>query len=336
MKRRRLLFAGGALLAAPLAIRAQQPEPSQRGKTHRVAYLAAITPVARLEGPNREPGTQLFVGRLAELGYVEGRNLVLDFYSLEGRNERIPEVLAAIVRSKADVIYNIRQVVVEKHLAETAGIPVVTLATWNLVGTGAVQSLARPAGSVTGFIVDVDETVEAKRLELLREINPRMKRVAYLGEALMWDSPAGANVRAAAKRLALTLFHAAYSGGDVQAAAAVIEREAPDAIFVAGGTASFVYRKQVGEFVSARRLPSIAMLKENAEAGCLISYGVDIMEIAARSAGYVARILGGAKPGDLPIQQPEKFEMVVNLKAARALGLGIPQSILLRADRLIE
>ena len=312
------------------------PVQAQKDKVHRVAYIVGASPLSDLKGPGRIPVTRAFVNRLGELGYVEGRNLLLDFYTLEGHYERIPEVLADIVRSKADVIFTAIQVVVEKHLQATAGIPVVTLATWSFVGTGAAQSLARPGGSVTGFIMDVDVGVEAKRLELLREAFPRVKRVAYLGVPLYWESPAGKNVRDAAQRLGLSLFHAGYTGADVLAASAIIEREAPDAVIVPAGTISFGNRQRIGEFVSALRLPCIAGFKEIVELGCLMSYGVDVNEILRGAAGYVAKILEGVKPGDLPIQQPSKFELVINMKTAKALGIKIPHSILLRADRAIE
>ena len=315
------------------ALTCAAPAYGQKDKVHRVAYLHTTTPLSQLRDSVTFPA---FVNRLRELGYVEGRNLIVDLYSLEGRLERAPEILAAIVSSKADVIYTPSQSVIERNYQATGGIPVVTLATWNLVGTGLAQSLARPGGTVTGFIFDVDEGVEAKRLELLREVVPRVTRVAYLGVPLLWESPAGKRVRDAAQRLGLSLFHAAYEGADVQAASAVIAREAPEAVFVPLGVASFVYRKQIGEFVSAKRLPCIAGFKELVEFGCLMSYGVDVIDVTVRAAGYVAKILGGAKPGELPIQQPTKFELVINLRAAKTLGITIPQMTLLRADRVIQ
>ena len=338
LRRRRPLTSRCASFVAILvaAIAFAVPAHAQKGKVHRVAYIVGASPLSDLKGPGRIPVTRVFVNRLGELGYVEGRNLLLDFYTLEGDYERIPDVLADIVRSKADVIFTTIQVVVEQHLQATERIPVVTLATWSFVGTGAAQSLARPGGSVTGFIMDVDVAVEAKRLELLREAVPSVKRVAYLGVPLYWESPAGKNVRDAAQRLGLSLFHAAYTGADVQVASAVIAKEAPDAVIVPAGTISFGNRQRIGEFVSAKRLPCIAGFKEIVEFGCLMSYGVDVNEIVRNAAGYVAKILEGAKPGDLPIQQPTKFELVINMKAAKALGIKIPQTILLRADRVIE
>ena len=344
-QRRKILLASGALLAAPLtawivliaAVVCAMPANAQKTKVHRVAFISGVSPVSELKGPEpSSPAARAFVHGLRDLGYVEGRNLVLDFRTLEGRSERIPEVLAEIVRFKPDVIFSSTQVVVERHLQAAAGIPIVTLASWSLVQPGIAQSLARPGGTVTGFIMDVDSAVEAKRLELLREAIPGIKRIAYLGPAGAFDSPAGKSVIGAAQRLGLTLFHAAYIGLDIQAAFAIIDRERPDAVFIPLGASSFGHRQRFGQFVSAKRMPCMAGFKEIVEHGCLMSYGTDNSDVLRRAAGYVAKILEGAKPGELPIQQPTKFELVINLKEAKALGLKIPQSILLRADSVIE
>ena len=332
LKSRRAPFFAVLVVALSCAL----PAHGQKDKVHRVAYIS-VAPMSDLKGPGRSAPIRTFVNRLGELGYIEGRNLHLDFYTLEGRFERIPAVLSEIVRSKANVIFSSNQPVVsDQNLPATAGIPVVMLATWNIAASGAAQTLARPGGSVTGFIVDVDEAVEAKRLELLREAIPRVKRVAYLAGPTLWDSPAGKRVRDATQRLGLSVFHAAYDGSDIQDGFAAIEREKPDAVFVPAGSTTFAHRQRIGEFVVAKRLPCIAGAKEIVESGCLMSYGVDVNEILRNAAGYVAKILEGAKPGDLPIQQPTKFELVVNMKAAKVLGIKIPQSILLRADRVIE
>jgi putative ABC transport system substrate-binding protein len=326
------LFLGAAFLATGDCA---APVYAQKEKTQRVAFIAGSAPRSDLTSPSNTPA-RAFVNRLRELGYVEGRNLVLDYYALEGRWERISEVLAAIVSAKTDVIFTGSQLVVERHLAATAKIPVVTLATWGLVESGVVKSLARPGGTVTGFMLDVDVGVEAKRLELLREAVPGINRVAYLGVPVMWESPAGARVREAAQRLGISLFHTAYEAPDVNGASGAVERASAEGVYVPLGTSSFALRQQIGAFVSSRRLPCISGFKELAETGCLISYGVDVIEITRGAAGYVAKILAGAKPGDLPIQQPTKFELVINLKTAKALGLTIPKSTLLRADQLIE
>ena len=335
-----LLTSRSAFLAAVLVgtVACSVPAYAQKGKIYRVAFVAAISPVSELQGTDPiNPAARTFVRRLRELGYAEGRNLIMDFRTLEGRNERIPEILADIVRFKPDVIFTgTQQVVMGRNIQATAGIPVVTLASWSFVDQGIVQSLARPGGTVTGFIADVDSGVETKRLELLRETIPGVKRVAYLGVPLLWDSPAGKGVQDAAQRLGLSLFHALYTGADVQAASVVIDREAPQAIFVAGGSTSYGNRQRIVQLASAKRLPCFAGFREFAESGCLMSYGADNDEIVRGAAGYVAKILEGTKPGDLPIQQPSKFELTINMKTAKALGLRIPQSILQRADRVIE
>ena len=160
--------------------------------------------------------------------------------------------------------------------------------------------------------------------------------MAFLGTTVSWDSPATREILLAAERLGISILHTPYTGADLQGAASIIEREAPDAIFVPAGASSFGNRQRIGEFVSARRIPCIGPFREIAEHGCLMSYGVDINELMRAAAGYVAKILAGAKPADMPIQQPTKFELVINLKQAKALGLTIPQPLLLRADRIIE
>jgi putative tryptophan/tyrosine transport system substrate-binding protein len=327
----------GFLVAVLISTACATPASAQKGKVHRVAFIAVLAPVSALKGADPiNPAARSFVHGLRDLGYVEGRHLVLDFRSLEGRYERAPEILADIVRSRPDVIVTASQVIVERYLAATSGIPVVTLASWSLIETGVVKSLSRPGGTVTGFIVDVDARAEAKRVELIRDAIPSIKRMAFLGVSASWESPATREILLAAERLGMSIVYAPYTGADVQGAAGIIEREAPDAIFVPAGSSSFANRQRIGEFASARRIPCIAPFKEIAEHGCLMSYGVDVNELMRAVAGYVAKILAGAKPADMPIQQPTKFELVINMKQAKALGLTIPQPLLLRADRIIE
>ena len=331
-RRRLTVIAAGALLVATTSL----PSAPQQ-KVYRVAFIATLSPVQELKGPNpRNPAARAFVGRLRELGYVEGRNLVLDLRSLEGRYERAPELLADVVRLKPDVIFSATQVILERWPGATGNVPVVTLASWSIVETGLAKSLARPGGTITGQLYDIESGIEAKRLELLRELVPQAKRVAFLAHSVTWDDPAGKQVRAAAQRLGVTLVNAAYRGTDIQAAFAAIEREAPDAVFVAAGPMNYGNRQKISDFVSARRLPCTAGIREIAEYGCLMSYGVDVADMMRRAAGSVAKILAGAKPGDLPIEQPTKFDFVINAKAARAIGITIPQSMLLRANRVIE
>lgn len=336
-QRRRFLLASGTLLTAlPALIAAGAfavPAYGQKTKLHRVAFIATLTPVQELPSNS---AVRAFVGRLRELGYVEGRNLVLDLRSLESRYERSSELLADIVRLKPDVIFSASQVILERSPGATGNIPVVTLASWSIVESGLAKSLARPGGTVTGQLYDIESGIEAKRLELLRELVPQARRVAFLAHGVTWDDPDGKQVRAAAQRLGVTLVNAAYQGTDIQAAFATIDREAPDAVFVAAGPMNYGNRQKISAFISARRLPCSGGIREVAENGCLMSYGVDVGDMMRRAASSAAKILAGAKPGDLPIEQPTKFDFVINAKTARAIGITIPQSMLLRADRVIE
>jgi len=329
MSRRRFVSALALGTFAPGIVLAQTT-----AKVHRVAFIATLSPVQELNP--RNPAVRAFVSRLRELGYVEGRNLVLDMRSLEGGYERAPELLADVVRLKPDVIFSATQVILERWPGATGNVPVVTLASWSIVETGLARSLARPGGTITGQLYDIESGIEAKRLELLRELVPQAKRVAFLADSVTWDSPEGKQVRAAAQRLGVTLVNAAYKGTDIQAAFAAIEREAPDAVFIAAGPMNYGNRQKIGDFVSARRLPCAGGIREMVEYGCLMSYGVDVGDMMRRAASSVAKILAGAKPGDLPVEQPTKFNFVINVKAARAIGIKIPQSILMRADRVIE
>ena len=205
-QRRRFLLASGTLLTAlPALIAAVAfavPAYAQKSKVYRVAFIATLSPVQELKGPDpRNPAAHAFVSRLRELGYVEGRNLVLDMRSLEGRYERAPELLADVVRLKPDVIFSATQVILERWPGATGNIPVVTLASWSIVESGLAKSLARPGGTITGQLYDIESGIEAKRLELLREFLPQARRVALLAHSGTWDDPEGKQVRAAAQRL---------------------------------------------------------------------------------------------------------------------------------------
>lgn len=325
------------MLAAPL-IAAAQPQ-AQEVKAHRVAFVAGSSPLSELTGPiPANPAVRAFVLRLRELGYVEGQNLRLDMRTLQGRFDRTAEVIGDVVRLKPDVI-----VVPSLHIAQrgheaSRGIPIVLLAGGGVVESGLVRSLARPGGSVTGVVTDVDSGLEAKRLELLREVLPKVRRLAFLGSPRAWDSPWGRAALAAAQSLGLSLTPVAKgdTSADIDEALATIHRERPDAVFVPTGPVSFGQREKIGRFVAEKGIPCAASFAEIVEHGCLMSYGINNDHMMGRAADYVAKILEGAKPADLPMEQPKTFELVVNLKTAKALGLTIPHPILLRADRVIE
>lgn len=217
----------------------------------------------------------------------------------------------------------------------TTAVPIVTFSRAP-VEEALVVSLARPGGNITGLTNDTGPDLQGKLLELLREGVSRLRRVAYLGSRAEWDGPGGMSTRAAAKAWGLALLLAEPSPNDYTRAFDLIARERPDATIISQDATHYPHRRLIAEFAARNKLPSIASYREFVEAGGLMSYGHDSEDIYRRVAIYVDKILRGAKPADLPIEQPTKFELVINLKTTQALGLTIPSSLLLRADRLIK
>jgi putative ABC transport system substrate-binding protein len=331
MDRRRFIgtLAGG-VLAAPLAAAAQQA-----GKVYRVALILASTPVSEMAGPEPvNPGTRAFVHALRALGYVEGKNLILERRSLEGR---VPasEVAAELVRLKVDVMVSILNAMTHAAKQATTSIPIVMINS-TPVEDGLVASLARPGGNVTGLSWDVGPDLDAKRLELLKAAVPHVSRVAFFGSQLAWQLPGAVHVQTTARALGLTLLHAETSANDFAPAFAFITQERPDAIFVAMTTSNAVRRKLIIDFAAKNRVPASYGFGQAVVDGGLMSYGVNGLDLFRRAATYVDKILKGAKPADLPVEQPTNLELVINLKTAKALGLTIPQSVLGRADQVIE
>jgi putative tryptophan/tyrosine transport system substrate-binding protein len=219
----------------------------------------------------------------------------------------------------------------------TTTVPIVLASSTDPVGEGLVQSLARPGGNITGLTTLVGPEIEAKRLELLRAMVPGVSRVAYLAskEDKDWESPSGQNVRTAAQTLGVTLFLAEFMPHQYTDAFARISRARAGAVFVSASAAAYADRALIVDLMSRERLPSILYYREAVELGGLMSYGVNLADVWRRVAIYVDKILKGAKPADLPIEQPTKFELVINMKTAKALGLTIPPSLLL-LDQVID
>ena len=326
----------GGLLAAPLAAEAQQA-----GKVYRIGLISPATPVSEMAGPEPvSPAIRAFVQGLRALGYVEGQNLILERRSAEGRFERFGDIVAELVRLKADVIVTASDPLARAAKAVTTTVPIVMAASLDPVGGGVVQSLARPGGNITGLTVLVGPELEAKRLELLRAMLPRVSRVAYLALASKeyneWESPSGKSVRTAAQALGVTLVLAEFTPGQYTDAFALISRARAEALFVSLTAPAYADRALIVGFATRTRLPSIFAFREAVELGGLMSYGVNGADLYRRAATYVDKILKGAKPADLPVEQPTKFELVINLKTAKALGLTIPPSLLLQADEIIQ
>jgi len=321
----------GALLA-PISTDAQQP-----GKVYRVGLIVTTSPVSEMAGPEPvHPPTRAFLHTLRSLGYVEGQNLVFERRSAEGKFERFTEIVAELVRLKTDVIVTVSTPLAQAAKQVTTTVPIVMVRSVSPVEAGLVASLGRPGGNITGLTTNTGPEIEGKRLELLKDALPKISRVAYLRMKTDWEGPTGESVKAAAKALNVTLLHAEHTPNEYAGPFAVIAQRRPDTLFVANNAPAYAHRRLIVEFAVKNRLPGMYPWREPVEAGGLMSYGVSVSDLFRRAAGYVDKILKGAKPADLPIEQPTKFELVINLKTAKALGLTIPQSVLVRADEVIR
>jgi putative tryptophan/tyrosine transport system substrate-binding protein len=316
---------GGAAAAWPLAVRAQQS-----AKLPTIGFLGSTTSAAQSQL------TTAFVQRLRELGWIEGHTVAIEYRWAEGRSERFAEFAAEFVRSKVDVIlvHNTPPVVAAKQA--TSVIPIVFATAADPVGTGVVASLAQPGGNVTGLSSQQTDTT-TKRLELLREVVPGLRRLAVLANA---DNSYVAlemrEVNAATRALGLeTVAIEIRRAEDITPALEGLKGRA-EALYVLPDPLLFANRIRINILALSARLPTLHALREYVEAGGLISYGTNWPDQWRRAADYVDKILRGAKPADLPVQQPTKFDLIVNLTTAKALGLTIPEAFLLRADEVIE
>jgi putative ABC transport system substrate-binding protein len=316
---------GGAAVAWPLAARAQQP-----GKL----------PTVGLIGPNTEavdrPRVTAFVHRLGELGWVEGRNIVIDYHPAEGIFERAGEIAAEFVRLKVDIIVTGGDAQVLATKRATAVIPIVFAAAGDPVGNGLVASLARPGGNVTGRSLQLTDTA-GKRLELLREIVPGLRRVAIFGNfANPFIAPELDAVQAAARTLSLdTIRSEIRRAEDIPAAIDALKGRA-EALYVCADPLVSTNAAHINELALEARLPNVHTYQSSVEVGGLISYGPDFPDLYGRAADLVDKILRGAKPADIPVEQATKFDLVINLKTAKALGLTVPPILLATADEVIE
>jgi putative ABC transport system substrate-binding protein len=316
----------GSLLAAPLAAEAQLP-----GKSPRVGFLSIFSP---LDVPRWREG---LTKGLRDLGYTEGHDIAIEYRHAEGHLERLPSLAAELVRLKMDVIVAETTPASLAAKRATTTIPIVMTIVGDPVGSGLIASLGRPGGNITGLSLQLSDAT-AKRLQLLREVLPMVSRVAIL-----WNSaspvtpPQLREVEAAAPALGMALESLAVRAPeDFERAFQEATRRRTGALLVLDDFLVTRHIRQIGALAAKSRLPAIAALVEFAEAGGLVSYGPDYPDLSRRAAIYVDKILKGAKPADLPVEQPTKFELVINLKTAKALGLTIPPSLLQRADQVIE
>jgi len=317
------------ILVAP-----QAADGQPTGKVYRIGILGNAPPttpaVARLY--------EAFAEGLRERGYMEGENLVIERRWAEGRVERFPSLAAELVRLKVEVIVAGPTPPAVAAKNATGTIPIVMWGVGDPVGQGLVASLARPGGNVTGLSFSVGWETFGKGLELLKETVPKVRRVAVL------SNPANAshalaieNVKVAARSLGVQLqLLEARGPEEFEGAFAAMAKERVAALLVPTDPVFFLHRARLAELAAKNRLPSVHSLREYVEAGGLMSYGPSLLDLLRRAATFVDKILKGAKPADLPVEQPTKFELVINLKTAKALGLTIPQSLLLRTDQVIE
>ena len=313
-----------ALLAAPDGAEAQPAS-----KLARIGVLRT--------GASPDPNVDAFRLGLRELGYVEGQTVTLEYRWAGGRADRLPRLATELIEARVDVIVTAGEAAIVAAQRATTTIPIVFTSTSDPVGSGLVVSLARPGGNITGLSMQNPE-LTGKRFELLKETLPKARRIA-----VTWN-PArrGMDLRfkqaePAARAFGFALqWHEVRSSGDFDRLRAALERDRPDALMAFTDSVVFSQRKHLLEIMAKVGTPAMYETREWVEAGGLMAYGPHLPDLFRRSAGYVDKILKGARPADLPIQQPTKFELVINLRTAKAIGLTIPRPVLLRADDVIQ
>ena len=317
-----------SVVGAPLAADAQSP-----GKVPRIGILSPYSPST----PSAPSPFDFFLQGLRDLGYVEGRNIGIEWRYAEGRDDRLRDLAAELVRLKVDMIVTTGTpgILATKNATDT--IPIVFAAAADPVGSGLVTSLARPGGNITG-LSNLALDLSAKRVELLKEILPTISRVAVVWNA---GNPAMAQrfreTQAAARALGVTYQSLeVQEPKDIEQALSAITRERVDALLVLLDAFTIYHRGRIADLAVRSRLPMMGESVLFAEAGGLMTYGSNPRNNFRRAAVYVDKILRGAKPGDLPVEQPTRIELIINLKTAKALGLTIPQSVLIRADQVIQ
>jgi len=319
------------LLTTVLLTTAFSAEAQQPTKIPRIGFLSgnAFSAIsARIEA---------FRHGLRELDYVEGKNIVIEWRSAEGNFERARALAAELVRLKVDVIVAEAPTSTRSAKQATVTIPIVMMFDDDPVGSGFVASLARPGGNITGLST-LSPEISGKQLELLKEIVPKLSRVGVLGDVTRPGIPQALreiNIAAAAFRVQVQYLEVRESN-DIEIAFRAASKERVDAVLVLGSPVLTSERKQVVELAVKSRLPAIYAREEPVEDGGLMSYGVSIADLSRRTATYVDEILKGAKPADLAVEQPKNFELIINLKAAKQIGLTIPPNVLARADRVIR
>jgi putative ABC transport system substrate-binding protein len=339
MKRRAfIMLLGGAAAAWPLAARTQPSGAQKPAAQRRIAIFHPAIPAALLTETGGGSAWRAFFGELRRLGYIEGENLIIERYSAEGHHERYADLAREIVARNPEVIVTGTNPVVIAFKAATSTIPIAAFML-DPLHAGLVASLSNPGGNLTGITLDAGIDIWGKRLQLLKEAIPSTTRAVFLGMREGWEGAPAEVLREAAAQLGISLTFTFPQKGDsveMERVFAALEQQRPDAVLVSGEGDLYANRQLIAELAERKRLPTICPYRDYVEAGALMGYAVDLAELLKRLADDVHQILKGTKPGDIPIYQPTKFDLLINLKTARALALTIPQALLARADRLID
>jgi putative ABC transport system substrate-binding protein len=316
----------------PLAAGAQQP-----ATRHRIAIFHPAIPTTLLTETGGS-AWRFFFAELRRLGYVEGENLIIERYSAEGHHERYADLAREIVTRNPDVIVTGTNPVVAVFMAATSTIPIVAFML-DPLHAGLVTSLGRPGGNLTGISFDAGIEIWGKRLQMLKEAIPSTAKAAFLGMREGWEGSSGQVLRDAGGRLGISLVFMLPQQGtpsEIESVFAAMEQQRPDVVLVSGEGDLYAHRQLIVDLIEKNRLPAIYPYRDYVEAGGLMAYAPDLAELLRRMADDVHQILKGAKPGDIPIYQPTKLELLINLKTAKALGLAVPPTLLARADEVIE
>jgi putative tryptophan/tyrosine transport system substrate-binding protein len=317
----------------PLAARAQQ-----RVAHHRIAFFHPAIPASLITETGGGSAWRAFFAELRRLGYVEGENLIIERYSAEGHHDRYADLAREIVTSNPDLIVTGTNPVVIVFRAATSTIPVIAFML-DPLEAGLVTNLARPGGNITGITLDAGIEIWGKRLEILKEAIPLMAKAAFLGMRDGWDGSSGQFLRDASARLGISLISMVPQTGtpsEIERAFTTMWQQRPDAVLVSGEGDLYAHRRLIAELAEKNRLPVMCPYRDYVEAGGLMAYTVDLAELLKRMADDVHQILNGTKPGNIPIYQPTKFELLINLKTAKALDLALSPALLARAAELIE
>ena len=333
MRRREFMTLAGGVAVWPLAARAQQ-----RATQHRIAIFHPAIPTTLITETGGGSAWRAFFAELRRLGYIEGENLIIERYSAEGHHERYADLAREIVTRNPHVIVTGTNPVVIAFKAATSTIPVVAFML-DPLKAGLVTSLARPGGNLTGITLDAGIEIWGKRLQMLKEAIPSTTTAAFLGMRDGWEGSSGQVLRAAGAELGISLVFMLPQKGnslEIERVFAVMEQQRPDAVLVSGEGDLYAHRQLIAELAEKNRLPAMCPYRDYVDAGGLMAYTVDLAELLRRMADDVHQILKGAKPGDIPIYQPTKFQLLINLKTAKTLGLTLPPALLARADEVIE